>query len=63
MDLEAARLRNCSAAPRGHPSTHKDIVIYPGHDYGGVPSRTLGEPAVLNPALAAGTYREFFAVP
>ena len=41
------------------PST----VIYPGHDYGDVPSRSLGEEALSNPVLAAKSYEEFFGVP
>ncbi|MDG7008068.1 MAG: MBL fold metallo-hydrolase [Nitrososphaerota archaeon] len=41
------------------PST----VIYPGHDYGDVPSRSLGEEALSNPTLSARTYREFLGVP
>ena len=34
-------------------------VIYPGHDYGEVPFRTLGEEARKNPAMRAGTLAEF----
>ena len=34
-------------------------VIYPGHDYGAVPFRTLGEEARHNPALRARTSAEF----
>jgi glyoxylase-like metal-dependent hydrolase (beta-lactamase superfamily II) len=41
------------------PST----IIYPGHDYGDVPSRSLGEEALSNPTLSAKTYEEFFGVP
>lgn len=41
------------------PST----IIYPGHDYGDVPSRSLGEEALSNPTLSARTYEEFFGVP
>ena len=41
------------------PST----VIYPGHDYGDVPHRSLGEEALSNPVLSARTYAEFFGVP
>lgn len=41
----------------------RETVIYPGHDYGDVPSRELGEEERLNPALSAKTYQEFFAVP
>jgi glyoxylase-like metal-dependent hydrolase (beta-lactamase superfamily II) len=41
------------------PST----TIYPGHDYGDVPFRKLGEEALSNPALSARTYAEFFRVP
>jgi glyoxylase-like metal-dependent hydrolase (beta-lactamase superfamily II) len=37
-------------------------MIYPGHDYGDVPSRSLGEEARLNPVLLASTYDEFFGV-
>lgn len=39
------------------------LVVCPGHDYGPVPSRTLGEEKKLNPALAASSYEEFLAVP
>jgi glyoxylase-like metal-dependent hydrolase (beta-lactamase superfamily II) len=38
-------------------------VVYPGHDYGDVPSRRLGEEARSNPALSARTYEEFCGVP
>ncbi|MGP8125603.1 MAG: MBL fold metallo-hydrolase [Nitrososphaerales archaeon] len=41
------------------PST----TIYPGHDYGDVPFRKLGEEAQSNPVLSARTYPEFFHVP
>jgi hydroxyacylglutathione hydrolase len=41
------------------PST----TIYPGHDYGDVPSRKLGEETQSNPALSARTYAEFLRVP
>ena len=41
------------------PST----MIYPGHDYGDVRCRRLGEEAQSNPVLSAGTYAEFFGVP
>jgi hydroxyacylglutathione hydrolase len=41
------------------PST----IIYPGHDYGDVPYRSLGEEALSNPVLSARTYAEFFGVP
>jgi len=37
------------------PST----VVYPGHDYGEVPSRTLAEEARANPALRAKSARDF----
>lgn len=38
-------------------------IIYPGHDYGDVPSRSLGEEAQSNPTLSARNYEEFFGVP
>ena len=38
-------------------------VVYPGHDYGDVPYRKLGEEARLNPVLAAKGYDEFLKVP
>ncbi len=41
------------------PST----TIYPGHDYGDVPFRKLGEEAQSNPVLSARTYSQFFHVP
>ena len=41
------------------PST----TIYPGHDYGDVPFRKLGEEAQSNWALSARTYAEFLRVP
>jgi len=37
-------------------------LIYPGHDYGEVPARTLEEEAGLNPALLARDLRGFLAV-
>lgn len=36
-----------------------DTVIYPGHDYGEVPFRTLREEAQKNPAMRAKTLAEF----
>jgi hydroxyacylglutathione hydrolase len=41
------------------PST----TVYPGHDYGDVPFRMLGEEARSNPTLSARTYEEFLRVP
>jgi glyoxylase-like metal-dependent hydrolase (beta-lactamase superfamily II) len=41
------------------PST----TIFPGHDYGDVPFRKLGEEALSNPTLSARTYAEFLRVP
>jgi hydroxyacylglutathione hydrolase len=41
------------------PST----TIYPGHDYGDVPFRKLGEEAQSNPTLSTRTYAEFFGIP
>ena len=38
-------------------------MVYPGHDYGDVPSRKLGDEAKLNPALMARSYREFLRLP
>jgi glyoxylase-like metal-dependent hydrolase (beta-lactamase superfamily II) len=40
------------------PSTR----IYPGHDYGDVPSRKLGEEATLNPTLRVRSLGEFAGV-
>jgi len=37
----------------------ENTVIYPGHDYGSVPFRTLGEESRKNPALRARTLAEF----
>jgi hydroxyacylglutathione hydrolase len=37
----------------------QSTVIYPGHDYGGVPFRALGEESRKNPALLARTLAEF----
>ena len=34
-------------------------MVYPGHDYGEVPYRTLGEESRKNPALRARTLQEF----
>jgi hydroxyacylglutathione hydrolase len=36
-----------------------ETIVYPGHDYGGVPFRTLAEEARKNPALRAKTLAEF----
>ncbi len=38
-------------------------TIYPGHDYGDVPFRKLGEEACSNPTLSARSYEEFLRVP
>jgi hydroxyacylglutathione hydrolase len=37
-------------------------IIYPGHDYGSVPFRTLGEEVKKNPSLKARTLQEFRAL-
>ncbi len=37
-------------------------VIYPGHDYGDVPSRRLGEESKVNPALLARDVGEFLSL-
>ncbi len=37
----------------------QETVIYPGHDYGEVPFRSVGEESRRNPALRAGTLQEF----
>lgn len=37
-------------------------IIYPGHDYGEVPFRTLGEEKVLNPFLLVGDIRSFLSL-
>ena len=38
-------------------------TVYPGHDYGDVPFRKLGEEALSNPTLSARTYAEFLRIP
>jgi glyoxylase-like metal-dependent hydrolase (beta-lactamase superfamily II) len=38
-------------------------MVYPGHDYGVVPSRLLGEEALTNPTLLTRSYEEFVGVP
>ena len=38
-------------------------MIYPGHDYGDVQFRKLGEEARLNPTLLAKSYSDFLGVP
>jgi hydroxyacylglutathione hydrolase len=40
-------------------SLPKTTIIYPGHDYGDVPFRTLGEEERKNPALRARSVKEF----
>jgi hydroxyacylglutathione hydrolase len=37
----------------------QSTVVYPGHDYGSVPFRSLGEESRKNPALLASTLAEF----
>lgn len=39
------------------------LVVCSGHNYGSVPTRTLGEEKRRNPVLKATTYAEFDAVP
>lgn len=39
-----------------------DTIVYPGHDYGDVPYRELGEERKTNPTLRAGSLREFLGV-
>ena len=36
-----------------------DLVLHPGHHYGSVPSRTLGEEVLVNPFLGARDFAEF----
>jgi len=40
-----------------------ETTIYPGHDYGDVPFRRLGEEAQSNPTLSARSYSEFLGIP
>lgn len=40
-----------------------ETIIYPGHDYGSVPFRRLGDEKIYNPALRASSLKEFRAVP
>ena len=40
------------------PST----MVYPGHDYGDAPFRTLGEEAKSNPVLLARSFNDFFEI-
>ena len=39
------------------------LLVMPGHDYGPVPSRTLGEEKRLNPAMNAPSFEVFDALP
>ena len=39
-----------------------DTIVYPGHDYGEVPSRALGEEKKRNLVLLAGTFEDFFGI-
>jgi hydroxyacylglutathione hydrolase len=43
-------------------SLPEETIVYPGHDYGKVPFRTLREEARSNPALRAKTVAEFRAL-
>jgi glyoxylase-like metal-dependent hydrolase (beta-lactamase superfamily II) len=38
-------------------------TVYPGHDYGEVPFRSLSDEAKLNPVLLAKTYSQFLRIP
>jgi glyoxylase-like metal-dependent hydrolase (beta-lactamase superfamily II) len=40
----------------------RETVIYPGHDYGEVRSRALGEEMETNPTLLARNLKEFMGV-
>jgi glyoxylase-like metal-dependent hydrolase (beta-lactamase superfamily II) len=40
----------------------RETVVYPGHDYGEVRSRTLGEEMETNPTLLARNLKEFMGV-
>ena len=40
----------------------RETVVYPGHDYGEVRSRTLGEEMQSNPTLLARNLKEFMGV-
>jgi glyoxylase-like metal-dependent hydrolase (beta-lactamase superfamily II) len=39
------------------------LLVLPGHDYGEVPSRSLGEEKARNPTLRAASFEEFQAIP
>jgi hydroxyacylglutathione hydrolase len=41
----------------------RETTIYPGHDYGEVPSRSLGEEVKRNPTLLAKNLEEFIGLP
>ncbi len=40
-----------------------DVIIYPGHDYGEVPSDSLGNQKKVNKTLLAGSMEEFAHIP
>ncbi len=40
-----------------------ETMVYPGHDYGEVPSRKLADEARLNPTLSAKSYEQFLGIP
>jgi glyoxylase-like metal-dependent hydrolase (beta-lactamase superfamily II) len=40
-----------------------ETTVYPGHDYGEVPFRTLSEEEKLKPALLVKTYSQFLRIP
>jgi glyoxylase-like metal-dependent hydrolase (beta-lactamase superfamily II) len=40
-----------------------ETTVYPGHDYGEAPFRTLSEEAKLNPTLLVKTYSQFLRIP
>lgn len=39
------------------------LLVLPGHDYGELPSRSLGEEKARNPTLRAASFEEFLAIP
>ena len=41
----------------------RKTIVYPGHDYGDVPFRSLAYEVKLNPALSAKSYAEFLRLP
>lgn len=62
-DLEGSNPRDLFNSLQKIKELPDHLVVCPGHNYGPVPTRALGEEKRLNPALKAATLNEFMGIP